>query len=185
MVWAQVWSKKTHMYCLHSDRTITYYEFENDELYRLSDYRDVEAQKGKSDPLLLFISSSTDESFPTRCCIHAEACLERQRMWNCQSIQIDDKYDWAHLFQGSTKGTHSARKLRYVYILISAYLVGCIPIRHLSSCSQWWASFNSGWMVCRQERRPQKDWSFSRLPSKGEAGFRSHGSSCWRVKGAR
>ncbi|CDH52969.1 actin-binding protein [Lichtheimia corymbifera JMRC:FSU:9682] len=28
------------------DRTITYYEFENDELYRLSDYRDVEAQKG-------------------------------------------------------------------------------------------------------------------------------------------
>ena len=32
---------------IFSDRTIRYYEYENDSLYHLSDYRDVEAQKGK------------------------------------------------------------------------------------------------------------------------------------------
>lgn len=31
---------------LYSDRTIRYYEFENDELYHINDHRESEAQKG-------------------------------------------------------------------------------------------------------------------------------------------
>lgn len=35
-----------HSLYLFSDRTIRYYEFENDELYHINDHREAEAQKG-------------------------------------------------------------------------------------------------------------------------------------------